>query len=72
MFQVIAAGFITIDIAGETPEEAARAWQEWRDAHSEIPCQDGQVLIAQDPLPRLFDGGGKYLGTLHRGRIVGK
>lgn len=70
-YQITASAFVTIDLAAETPDQAARAWQTWRDDNREVAIAGGRVLIVSDPLPRLLDESGT-LGAIHRGRIVGK
>ena len=70
-YQVIAYAFVTVDLVAESPDQAAQAWQKWRDDNPEPAFAGGKVLIVQDPLPRLFDESG-VVGAIHRGRIVGK
>lgn len=70
-YHVIASAFVTVDVEAESPGQAAQAWQKWRDDNPEPAFDGGQVLIVQDPLPRLFHEA-TTLGAIHRGRIVGK
>ena len=68
-FTVATSAVVFVNVEAATAEEAAAAWQKWRDGHAVLkPCVGVTILQTFDLPPQLFSPGAKAIGFIVHAR----